>query len=234
MKKDKIKIFKILVFILFMVLLVLFTIRLGPLFKDISTEAGRIEFKNKIENLGFQGVFTIIGLILVQIFLPILPGEPVEVLSGMCFGTIGGLIVCYIGVFLSTVVIFGAVKKFGKDFIYSFVSKEKVDKIEKSDIYNNSNKIDILVFMAFFIPGMPKDIFIYIAGLLPIKLTRFLVLSGIARFPSIISSTIAGSNLIDGNWITIILAYVVTFAISGVILLLYNKIKNKNSVMQNN
>ena len=227
MKKDKIKILKIIIFILFIVLLVFLTLKLGPLFKNISTEGGRLEFRNKIESLGFEGVLTIIGLIFVQIFLPILPGEPVELLSGMCFGPLGGLVVCYLGVFLSTFCIFFAVRKFGKEFIYSFISKEKIDKIEKSEIWYNSKKIDIIVFMAFFIPGTPKDIFVYIGGLLPINSVKFLFISTFARFPSIISSTIAGSNIVYGNWRAMVLAYVITFGISGIILYLYNKNKEK-------
>jgi len=38
--------------------------------------------------------------------------------------------------------------------------------LEKNKIWNNSKKIDIILFMAFFIPGTPKDIFVYIGGLL--------------------------------------------------------------------
>ncbi len=227
MKKDKIKILKIVILILFIVLLVFLTLKLGPLFKNISTEEGRIEFRKKIESLGFEGVLTIIGLIFVQIFLPILPGEPVELLSGMCFGPLGGLVVCYLGVFLSTFFIFFSVRKFGKEFIYSFISKEKIDKIENSEIWYNSKKIDIIVFMAFFIPGTPKDIFVYIGGLLPINAIKFLFISTFARFPSIISSTIAGSNIVYGNWRAIVLAYVITFGISGFILFLYNKNKDR-------
>ncbi len=233
MKKDKIKILKIIILILFIVLLVFLTLKLGPIFKNISTETGRFELRQKIESLGFEGVLTIIGLIFVQIFLPILPGEPVELLSGMCFGPLGGLIVCYLGVFLSTFCIFFAVRKFGKEFIYSFISKEKIDKIENSEIWDNSKKIDIILFMAFFIPGTPKDIFVYIGGLLPINSIKFLFISTFARFPSIISSTIAGSNIVYGNWRAIVLAYVITFGISGVILFLYNKNKDRIILQKN-
>ncbi len=89
MEKDKVKIFKLLIFIMFILLLVFLTIKLGPIFKNISTEEGRLNFQKEIESLGFEGILLIIGLIFVQIFLPILPGEPVELLSGMCFGPLG-------------------------------------------------------------------------------------------------------------------------------------------------
>ena len=40
---------------------------------------------------------------------------------------------------------------------------------------------------------------------------------------SIISSTIAGSNLVTGNWLAIILTYVITFTLAGVIIFFANR-----------
>jgi uncharacterized membrane protein YdjX (TVP38/TMEM64 family) len=53
------------------------------------------------------------------------------------------------------------------------------------------------MFISFFLPGMPKDILIYVAGLLPVKPWRFIIISTFARIPSIVSSTLAGTNLIE-------------------------------------
>ena len=81
MEKRITKITKLLMLILLIVIMIVLTQKLIPIFKNISTEQGRIDLKNQIENLGNEGVFIIIGLMIVQIFLPILPGEPVEVLA---------------------------------------------------------------------------------------------------------------------------------------------------------
>ena len=81
MENRKANIVKIIMLLLFIIIMILLTIKVYPLFKNISTEEGRIEFKQKIEGLGYEGIFIIIGLMVVQIFLPILPGEPVEVLA---------------------------------------------------------------------------------------------------------------------------------------------------------
>lgn len=194
-----------------------------PIFKSIATEEGRNNFKTNIQNSGVQGVLMIIGLMFAQIFFPILPGEPVELLAGMCFGTWGGLLVLYVGVFLMTLLIYFLVRKFGRDFICTFVSEEKISKIENSEIWNNPAKIRTLLFLSFFIPGLPKDIFVYIGGLLPINPVEFLLISTLARFPSIISSTIAGSNILYGNWSIILITYAITFLVSGILLLLLNK-----------
>ena len=126
MKKDKVKIFKFLIFILFLVVVTFFAIKMLPIFKNLSTETGRIEFQKEIEELGFQGVLILLGLIFIQMFVAFLPGEPIELLAGMSYGAIGGLIVIYVGVFISTFFIYFLVKKFGKDFIWGWLTVSQV------------------------------------------------------------------------------------------------------------
>ena len=46
-----------------------------------------------------------------------------------------------------------------------------------------------------------------------------------------LSSTIAGSNLVYGNWRTIVLTYIITFSISGILLFWWNK--NKSKIISN-
>lgn len=223
MKDNKNKIINIVILVLIIAFLCYLTVQLFPIFKDLSTETGRLEFKDKIEGLGTKGVFMIIGLMVTQVFLPILPGEPVEVLSGMCFGSIGGLIVVILGALISTFIIIVAVRKLGKKFIYTFVAKEKIDKLENNKIFKNPKKIDFIIFLLFFIPGTPKDLFVYIGALLPINPWKFVFISSFARFPSIISSTIAGANLVSGNWGMIIGVYAITFAISAILIYVFGK-----------
>ncbi len=222
MKKDRIKIFKFLIFILFLVVVAFFAVKMLPIFKNLSTENGRIEFQKDIENLGFQGVLIILGLIFIQMFVAFLPGEPIELLSGMSYGAIGGMIIIYIGVFFSTFFIYFLVKKFGKDFIFSFIEKEKIEKLEKTEFFTNTKRLEMLVFLVFFTPGIPKDIFVFVGGLLPINTIDFLIIATFARFPSIISSTLAGSNLVHSNWKMVVIIYIITFSVSGLLLFFYN------------
>ena len=141
----------------------------------------------------------------------------------MSYGAIGGLIIVFLGAFVSSFIIFFAVRKFGRNFIYAFVSKEKIEKIEKNKIFSNQKRLDLILFVLFLIPGTPKDLLVYIGGLLPIKPMKFLLISTFARFPSIVSSTIAGSNLIAGNWAVVIATYIITFLIAALIIYMFNK-----------
>lgn len=81
MKDKKAKAIKIVMIVILIIIMILLTIKFLPLFKNISSEEGRLSFKAEIEGLGYEGMLIVIGLMFAQIFLPILPGEPVEVLA---------------------------------------------------------------------------------------------------------------------------------------------------------
>lgn len=144
-------------------------------------------------------------------------------------GLLDGMLVMFLGAFISSFIIFFAVRKLGRNFIYSFISKEQVEKFENSKWFSDPKKIYFTLFILFLIPGTPKDLIVYISGLLPIKPLRFLLISTFARFPSIISSTIAGSNIVDGNWHIIIGTYGVTFLLSGLFIFMFGRNKSNNA-----
>lgn len=91
---------KIILTIISILILAGLTVILWNIFKAISTEEGRLEFRNLIMNLGALGCLLLIALNVSQIFLFFFPGEVVELLAGLCYGAVGGLIVIYIGALL--------------------------------------------------------------------------------------------------------------------------------------
>lgn len=219
----KAKTFKYFLMIIVIALLVGLIIYLFPLIKNLSTPNGQVEFKNHIENMGILGLLVLFGLQFAQIFLIIIPGEPIEVLAGMCYGGIGGTIFITVSAFIISTMIFFAVRKFGRKFVYSFCKKERIDKIENSKLFKNPKKIEWIILILFIIPGTPKDLLVYIAGLLPLKPLRFVLISTFARLPSVISSTFAGGSLINGNWKMGVIIYAVTFAVVGIAIFIINK-----------
>ena len=216
----KFKVMKLIIFILAIVIMIGLTIYLFPVMKNLSTHEGQVAFKEKVNNSGIYGFLTLLGLQFAQILLVILPGEPLEILAGMCYGTIGGMLFLFFSVGLTTTIIFGLVRKFGKELIYQNFNKEKIDKIENSKIFQNPKKIEFILAVCFAVTGAPKDILVYIGGLLPIKPLRFILISTFCRFPSIISSTIVGEYFSEGNWKISMIVYGVTFALTIVSLII--------------
>lgn len=220
MKKSRIQIIKTIVFILVVILLIYLGVKMFPWFQELKTVEGREAFKIELENLGIKGIFTLLFLIVAKIVIVFLPGEPLEIVAGMCYGPIVGTIIVYIGVILTTLLINLMVKKYGKGWIYEIAPKEKLENIENK-VLKNPGKMETIIFFLFFIPAVPKDLITYVGSFLPIKTTRFLMISIIARIPAILSSTIVGSQILNGTWMTIAIVYAITYSISLIIGILY-------------
>ena len=225
--KKQFKIMKISLTILILIILGIFLWKLAPFMTNLATKEGQIAFKNRIDDMGFSGLLLLFGLQILQILLVVLPGEPFEVLSGMCYGAWGGCLFITLSVFITTTIIFFTVRKLGKKYLYNFFQRERVDKIMKSKALKNPRNLEIILCVLFFLPATPKDLFVYIGGLLPIKPLRFILISTFVRFPSVITSTMVGANISRGNWKISLLIYLVTF-VAAMISIYLVSLKDKN------
>ena len=213
--------------VLFVVIIFLLLYIFIPIFKNLSTEEGRMIAKDDLKSLGFKGGVLIILLEAIKVLVVMLPGEPIELLSGMCYGPIGGLLIVYIGIVISTCIISGIVRKLGKSFVKEVVSEENYKKVNDY-IKTNPDRVENTLFILYFLPLIPKDFLTYIGNLLPIGLKKFLFISLIARFPAVVSSTIVGSRIVEGDIKSIVLVYAISYLVSFSIILLY-RLKQKLS-----
>ena len=140
----------------------------------------------------------------------------------MCYGGFWGTIFIMASSAIISILIFSLVKKYGKQFIYDFCDEQKVKKIENNKLFQNPKKIEFIFFLLFLIPGTPKDFLTYVAGLCPIKMSRFVVISTIARIPSIVTSTLAGAHIANGNWRNAFGIYIAIVVIVILIVFIYN------------
>lgn len=230
--KKKLKSIKLIILLIAIIIMIALILYLFPVMKNLSTTEGQIAFKERVNNSGVYGFLMLLGLQIAQIFLVVLPGEPLEVLAGMCYGAVGGTIFILFSVSLTTTILFFAVRKFGKELIYQSFSKEKIDKIEKSKIFQNSRKIEYIFAICFAIIGPPKDLMVYIGALLPIKPIRFILIATFCRLPSIISSTIVGQYFSQGNWKISIIIYSITFIFTLLVLILI-RLFDKEKITEN-
>lgn len=219
----KTKIFKLVLLGIVLAIAIAVTAYLIPVIRELGTPEGQQAFQTRINDSGFLGVLMLFGLQFAQIFLFIIPGEPIEILAGVCYGSIWGTVFIMVSAAIISAFIYILVHKLGRKFIYDFVSKEKIEKIENNKVFQNPKTIRFLIFILFFIPGTPKDLLTYIAALLPIKPMEFIIISTIARFPSVISSTWAGASLLEGNWKASLLIYGVTFLIVAIVVIIMRR-----------
>ena len=219
-EKKKMKLIRTILLIIAIAVFVGLIAYLFPVMKNLSTHEGQIAFKERVDNSGILGFLSLMGLQIAQIFLVVLPGEPLEILAGMCYGAVGGTIFLLFSFFITTTALFWLVRKFGKKLVYQVFEKEKIDKIEKSKIFQNPKNLEFIFAICFAIIGPPKDFLVYVGGLLPVKPWRFICIATFCRFPSIISSTIVGQYFSEGNWKISIVIYGITLLITFAILAL--------------
>ena len=188
-------------------------------------------FKEYVSSFGVAGILVGFGFQVLQVFLAIIPGEVIEIGLGFAFGSILGTIICYGGLAFASALIFIAVKKLGMKFVQLFFSMEKIESMNfvKKNI-NNPERLRKLTFLLFVIPGTPKDLLTYFMGLTPMPLGEFLSVSLIARIPSVISSTVGGMLIHNGNYIAATILFAVTALLSVAGWLGYEKHKEKTHI----
>ena len=112
-RKEKVNIFKLILLVLAIIIFAIITIYLIPVMTDLSSSEGQIRFKEKVASSGWTGVLLLFGIQFAQIFLFVLPGEPIEIISGMCYGPIWGTLFVMVSVAIITTMIFFLVRRLG-------------------------------------------------------------------------------------------------------------------------
>lgn len=208
---------KIILTVLFLATIIIISILAIPYIIQMQDPDMREYYKQTIGSMGVGGWFVMLGVQVLQVVVAFIPGEPVEVLSGFLFGGIGGLLLCLIGTFIGTVIIFCLVKLFGKPLVDLFVSQEKFEKLS---FLHNTSRLEAIVLVLFLIPGTPKDLLTYIVPLTDINPVRFFTIATLARIPAIITSTFAGAAIYSEHFKFSLLMFsiAIVLAIIGVLL----------------
>lgn len=164
--------------------------------------------------LGQFGAFDELVFILIraaQTVVKFIPAEPLEIASGYAWGAVPGMLYCVIGNMIGTLVIFALTRRYGKKILNLFLP---VKKMKLLNVLEDSEKIYMLLFFLYLIPGSPKDGFTYFVGLLPVKLMLFMVITFIARMPSVLSSTLCGSSIAEQRYWIAALIFVATIILA--------------------
>ncbi len=208
---------KIIIIVLVAFFCLVLTAVLIPVINSLRTKEGTQAMGKFISELGFFGPVIFVLAEIIQIILALVPGGPVEVIGGAVFGAVKGLILCEIGIITATVIIHNLVRKFGKPFVSTFISE---DKIKKFKFLQDEKKLELIVFILLMIPGTPKDAITYIASLTDIKPMRFYGIVAVARIPALTLCVLFGGSLYDRNYTLAIIVFAITavVGITGILL----------------
>lgn len=189
---------------LFVGTLAFLTIRFGPEVTRLVSNPQ--QFRDYLLSFGQWSAVVFMLFQVVQVVIAVIPGEPVQLAGGYMFGTFWGTIYSTIGITVGYIIVFFAVRLFGYPLVKKLVSEKE---FEKFSVLINSPKLEATIFLLFLIPGIPKDILVYIAGLTPINPIIFFLIITIARTPAMIGSSYIGAKIQTSEYLNAIIVSVI-------------------------
>ena len=163
-----------------------------------------------MQDLGIWGIL-IFGIFnFLQVVFAVIPGGPFELAAGYIFGVVPGTLLCDITMTISSVVVFLLVRKFGIRFVELFISRRQ---IENMVFLKDNQKVQSVLFFIFLLPGTPKDVVTYLAGLTNLSLKSWIFICFVGRFPAILLTALGGSALGNAKY-GIVAVVIVVFAVA--------------------
>ena len=179
-----------------------------------------------ISTTGPWGFLILLAIQFLQIVVAFIPGEVVQVAAGMIYGPWVGALIIWLGCIISSSFIFVLVHKLGAPFVQAMVPEKYMGKFRD---WETSDKFNVIVFILFLIPGLPKDVFTYITPLTHMSMKNFVLISNFARIPGIVLSTYAAAGLVSGNIVESVIIFAVTAAVAIVALVVYGRVTKKSN-----
>ena len=164
----------------------------------------------------------IIGLQIIQVVICVLPGQPIQFAASYMFGVARGYLFSVIGAIIGTTISFYLAKLLGSEAMHLFFGEEKVKEYQRR---LNSGRGLLIAFLIYLIPGVPKDLVSYAAGISEMRFKPFLLAATIGRSPAMLGSLLVGHFFGKQNYTAMI---IVTVAV--ILLLLVCLIKRKELI----
>ena len=209
-----------------LIALILFVVVMGTLTVVFSRQISAFfrepeRLRDWVAKHGVASRLAFLGVVIVQVVIALIPGEPVEIAAGVLFGVWEGTLICLIGAAVGSCLVFLAVRKWGVKVVELFFPAKEHHKLK---FMREEKRAEILLFLLLFIPGTPKDLVSYFAGLTPVKFIHFAWITLVARIPSVVTSTWGGDAILAGNWLLTVLIFTGTGAVSLLGIWAYNRI----------
>ena len=173
-----------------------------------------IEYLQQNSSIAF---LLIIGIQIIQVVICVLPGQPIQFAASYMFGVGRGYLLSVIGAVIGTTISFYLAKLLGSEAMHLFFGEERIKDYQRR---LNSGKGLLLAFLIYLIPGVPKDLVSYAAGISEMRFRPFLLVATIGRSPAMLGSLLVGHFFEKQNYTAII---ILTVAIVLIMLVCFIK-----------
>lgn len=185
---------------LFMVILIGIPVYIYFFHRDLINEFSSLEnVQNFFAQYKTESIFVYIIAQILQIVICIIPGQWLQFAAGYMYGFWLGYLFSVIGAAIGSIITYYIAKVLGHDAMHLIFGEKRIkEMVEKL----NSKKAIIIIFLIFLVPGVPKDMCNYVAGLSEVKLKPFLIVSLIGRSPGMMGSLLIGRQIGTGGYVS--------------------------------
>lgn len=163
----------------------------------------------------------IIGLQIIQVVVCILPGQPIQFAASYMFGIGIGYLLSVIGAVIGTTISFFLAKALGSEAMHIIFGEEKVRDYQRR---LNSGRGLLMAFLIYLIPGVPKDLVSYAAGISEMRFRPFVIAATVGRSPAMLGSLLVGHFFGKKNYPAMIIITVVVVLLIIVCFIRRNKL----------
>lgn len=151
-----------------------------------------------------------IGCQIIQVIVTVLPGQVVQIAGGYFYGFLMALLLSVVGIAIGSGIAFMIARKLGQRPMALIFGEQRFIKYKEM---LDTKKAHMIIFLLYLIPGLPKDMVAYAAGVSRMNFTMFIVLSMVGRFPSMAASLLMGEMLESRSYVGAVILAVVVVAI---------------------
>jgi len=190
-------------------LLMLFGIMIGSPIYIYFAYPELVERLNSLEEINqlliqykTASIFIYLGMQVFQVVVSVIPGQALQFAAGYAYHFWLGFLLSMAGVLIGTVIAFYLARLLGRESLHVIFGEEKFSRFVRT---LNSKRSYMVLFVIFLIPGIPKDIFTYAAGVSEIRVGPFLLLSLTGRTPAMMGGILMGIMFYKGSYTGLII-----------------------------
>ena len=159
-------------------------------------------------------LYFVIVAITVAFGLPI--GQVINFAGVFVFGAPLTFLLSIAGTAIGTFAAFNIARYLGREFVVMIVGEKNAEKFTQM---MDTGKAYIVAVLIYMIPGFPKDIFTYVAGLSSVRSLPFTATAVIARSPAMLATMFFAHFIRVGNIIGVVAVFVIVATLLIIILI---------------
>lgn len=153
----------------------------------------------------------------IQVVVTVIPGQVIQLSGGYAFALPLALLLSVAGIILGSTISFYIARILGRRAVDVIFGRDRTERYNQ--VFNTKKGFEVM-FLLYLIPGLPKDVLPYFAGVSNMRYLPFMFLSLTGRLPAMMCSLVFGRMLRTRSYYA---AVVLGVAIAVILLICFIK-----------